>query len=128
MKKKLFIPKTAFQRSTLCRLDADLCDLPSNRWISGALKWLMTSSEMCSNWAYVWISLDRYLATMNPNWYRVNGKNNKVTRPLFIATVISYILFSPAFFLFHEKVIIFHHISHLVEQYQPNFWKSPRTK
>ena len=90
------------------RLDANLIKLPSSGWVCGGLRWVLSSCEMCSAWAYVWISVDRYLAIMKPNWYRVNGKKEKV-KPLFlIFTVVSVLMCTPALILFHRKIFQLH--------------------
>ena len=71
--------------------------------VCGSLFWLLTSFEACSTWAYVWLSLDRYLAIMKPNWYRVNGGKDRAKRPLIIFTLLVFILSSPFLFFWHEK-------------------------
>ena len=99
--------------------------LPSSGWTCGTLRWILGSFEVCSTWAYVWISLDRYLATMKPNWYRINGRKEKVKRPLFIATLSSFMLTSPMLFLFHKKIFKWHCLEEDMNNAYVCYWSTP---
>ena len=83
---------------------SNLIELPESGWVCGSLQWLLVSFEACSAWAYVWLTLDRYLAVMQPNWYRVNGEKERVKRPLIIFTVLVFILSSPFLFFLPPEI------------------------
>ena len=83
---------------------SNLIKLPGSGWVCGSLQWLLISFEACSAWGYVWLTLDRYLAVMQPNWYRVNGEKERVKRPLIIFTVLVFFLSSPYLFFYHIKI------------------------
>ena len=104
---------------------ANLIKLPASGWVCGSLQWLLTSFEACSSWAYVWLSLDRYLAIMKPNWYRVNGGKDRAKRPLFIFTVLVFILASPLLLFWQKKDPDIHCLEEDMNNAYKCYWSDP---